>query len=249
MTYEKVNECLACGNQALVEVLKLTDTPLTDAYKADYMEAKCLAKYPLVCEICNHCGHVQLKHQVSPEESYSNYLYASKVTTGLSHAFTEYARSLSKKDSVRVLDIGSNDGSFIKACIEEGHKAYGIEPSDQLARIANENNCPTIADYFTEKVLNKLRARFNGDKFDVITFNNVLANMSAPLEALKLAKNLLKGESSKIYVQTGYHPVQFGKGLFDYIYHEHFSYLSLYTTNKIVSKFGLKIFIMFSINL
>ena len=54
-----------------------------------------------------------------------------------------------------------------------------------------------------------------------------MANIDNPYQALNLAKSLLKSEDSIIAIQTGYHPTLFGKGIFDYIYHEHYSYFNL----------------------
>lgn len=242
MNFKKAIACLACGSQDLVAALELTPTPLTDAYKATSAEAIGMKRYPLKANICKYCGHVQLSILVEPEESYTDYLYVSNLTTGLSQAFQEYAECLSDfKKKIAILDIGSNDGSFIAACQQEGHAAFGVEPSKDLASFANQNGRPTINGYFNQQSLMQLQTDFKMARFDVVSFNNVLANIQSPHEALSLARNILKNNSSRIFVQTGYHPTQFSKGLFDYIYHEHYSYFSLSSIAELARRSKLKI--------
>jgi hypothetical protein len=180
MTVTKINDCLACGSTNIQEVLALTATPLTDSYQFSSVDALAMEKYPLSPRLCLDCGHLQLAHQVSPEESYNNYLYNSQITTGLPDNFRKYARTITTDQSLDILDVGSNDGSFIAACLEQGHNAYGIEPSSALADAANKSGRKTISGYFEKEMVEELYKKYGVLKFDKITFNNVLANIPIP---------------------------------------------------------------------
>jgi len=240
-----VNFCLCCSNKSLITCLELKDTPLTDDYSRNPEESKKKEKFPIIVKLCEVCGHLQLDYQVPPEKSYKNYLYNSKITTGLNKSFVEYANSLMNygdNDFPKfILDVGSNDGSFLEACTQNGFETFGIEPAGGVAEWANKNGRKTINCYFDENTKDKLRENNYPVAFDFITFNNVLANISDPGKSLILANKLLKNDSSTIVVQTGYHPILFTKGLFDYIYHEHFSYFTISSMSHLCKRVGLKI--------
>ena len=237
--------CLCCNSANVEEVLKLADSPLTDAYTKSKDLSLEKKKYPLELYLCKNCSHLQLGFQVPPEKSYKEYIYNSKVTPGLSKSFVQYAETLAKRNSknkkIDLLDIGSNDGSFLEACKNIGFQAIGIEPAKAVANYANELGRKTINAYLDKELKRKLFEKGLCTKFDFITFNNVLANINEPIEAIKIAKLLLKDRDSEIVIQTGYHPLQFSKGLFDYIYHEHFSYFNINSMRAICKQVNLKI--------
>ena len=239
------HECLCCGSKNLQPVFSLVDAPLTDIYLASASESLSLKKYPLNLFLCSDCGHLQLSHQVSPEDSYSNYLYTSNTTIGLKQNFIHYARELKSRFSpspepLRLLDVGSNDGSFLQAARHEGIDAYGVEPTS-VASIAVDNSCPTLNSYFDTEIKSKLKSAGFPTTYHMISFNNVLANIPNPNSALVLAESLLVDQEGIISVQTGYHPTQFGIGLFDYIYHEHYSYFSLCSLAALAYRSDLRV--------
>lgn len=243
MPINKIYRCLCCESELLEEAITFKPCPLTDQYLDTENESIKLKKYNLYSCICKNCGHLQLADQVSVDESYENYIYNSSITSGISNDFLEYADSFKEffddPSKIKLLDVGSNDGSFLGACLSRKIKAFGIEPAKKIAEFANLIKRPTINGYFTKELINKISLITNIEQWDIISFNNVLANLPNPVQQLKLAKSLLKNKESIITVQTGYHPVQFAKGLFDYIYHEHFSYFSKHSLIKLASRADL----------
>lgn len=240
----KVTNCLACGSDNLVPVRKFPDMPLTDAYLKSKVDSLNQHKFPLGLSSCPSCGHLQLDYLVNPEESYSDYLYQSNITPGLSSSFNDYARHLkdsSKNSQLSVLDVGSNDGSFLNSCRLNGLNAYGVEPNSQLASAANQHGLATLQTFFDTHISEKLVATSFPVVYDFITFNNVFANLPDPKSALIQAKSLLNTQGGSIVIQTGYHPEQFGYNLFDYVYHEHYSYFSLSSISALAQSAGLTI--------
>ena len=244
----KICSCLACGSEELIPVLSFPKMPLTDRYMDILQDAESLRSYPLDAYFCSDCTHLQLGFQVDPKESYTEYIYQSGVTPGLTDKFNSYAREVismlakeSANGSLQILDVGSNDGSFIQSLRLLGLSAYGVEPARSLSRMCNENSLPTLNSFFDEAIIDLLDKEGFPTRYDLISFNNVLANVPRPLEALLIAKRLLRDSNSRISIQTGYHPLQFSRGLFDYIYHEHYSYFSLHSMRALASRAGLKI--------
>ncbi len=234
--------CLVCKATDLISALPLEATPLTDKYLSSKEEAIQLQLYPLELLICQKCKHCQLSFFVSPELSYENYLYQSSVTHNLSGNFRQYASDIKSRfnaSQIKLLDIGSNDGSMIAACEIIGIDAMGVEPSPHIAEAANKLGRKTVKGYFNQEICKQISD--SDGLFDVITLNNVLANIQNPEETIRLSRSLLKDAKSEIIIQTGYHPEQFSKGLFDYIYHEHYSYFSISSVRKLAQLTELNI--------
>ena len=236
-------QCVSCNSFDIQFIYNLGSAPLTDAYRQTVRESLLAEHYPLDVFVCLNCGHVQLKYQVDPQLSYQEYFYKSGITHGISTQFQRYAQLITnlyaQDPSVTLLDVGSNDGLFIQACLERNIKAFGIEPSKMLAKFANTNGRPTAHAYFSDNICDSLQDYGFPSKYNVVTFNNVLANIKNPLLALETARLLLVDNESTIIVQTGYHPEQFKKGLFDWTYHEHYSYFSIGSLAHLARRAGL----------
>ena len=187
---------------------------------------------------------MQLDNFVNPEDSYSDYLYQSNITPGLTASFNDYAKSLlsfTEAPQPTILDVGSNDGSFLNSCATEGYLPFGIEPNKYLASSANSHGLNTLQAFFDSETPAKLEQNEFPTSYDFITFNNVFANLSDPKSALVLAKSLLKSDKSSIVIQTGYHPEQFRNQLFDYVYHEHYSYFSVASISALAKSVSLHV--------
>lgn len=243
--FTNVNRCLCCGSASLRIVLDYGLLPLTDNYKTSLEASVEAPLYPLRVLLCGSCSHLQLAYQVSPRLSYSEYRYKTSVTKDLPQQFLDYAFELSKlltaTETPTHLDVGSNDGTFIQACIRNNIRSYGVEPAQHLAETCTYNGLPTAHGYFDTGAREHLASVSFPVEYDCITFNNVLANVPDPLESLATAKKLLKDENSFICIQSGYHPGQFRKGLFDWVYHEHFSYFTLRSIATLARRSGLYI--------
>ena len=239
---QKKNKCVCCGSTSLTTIIKLKPCPLSDNYQDSSVKSLALPYYQCNLQLCDNCGHSQLENFVEPDESYSEYIYKSKVTLGLSNAFEQYSKKVKEicgnVERIELLDIGSNDGSFINSCSSNGINAYGVEPAENLAMACKKAGLKVKQGFFDKNFMLDKDDNFP-EKFDVITFNNVLANITNPQEALITAKKLLRNYDSMIIIQTGYHPLLFSKGLFDYIYHEHFSYFSVKSLNALSERSGL----------
>lgn len=197
-----MRQCLACGGKNLHLVLDLGNQPLAN----NYGETK---KYPLATNGCYDCGHMQLTHSVSPKKLYSHYLYESGTSQTLKDWFDKFA----KKNAVgRVLDIASNDGTFLRSCQKYATSVQGIDPAKNLI----PKDIPTVCDFFGKNT--KLGS------YDTITAFNVIAHTPDPLSIMQGIKNNLNlGGVAHVMTSQG---DQLLTGQFDTIYHEHHSYFT-----------------------
>ena len=111
-------KCRVCGSTKLKEVLNLGKQPWCNNFlkKKDIGKEK---KYPLVLLFCKSCSLVQLNHTVKKEIMFSDHTYLSGITQTLSDHFRKISDDLNKKynkenKKKNILDIGSNDGTFLK---------------------------------------------------------------------------------------------------------------------------------------
>ena len=141
-----------------------------------------------------------------------------------------------KKGSFCV-DIGSNDGTILSILKKNKLKFVGIEPSISIAKYANQKGLKTINSFFNEKVVKKIIKKSKKPVMVLSTYT--FANIKNLKEFLKTVNNLIA--SNGIFViETGYHPKQMENNMFDYFYHEHFSYFSLRSIKYLLNSFGLK---------
>lgn len=214
----KLKRCLACGGKNLHLVLDLGKQPLAN----NYGETK---KYPLATNGCYDCGHMQLTYSVSPKKLYSHYLYESGTSQTLKNWFDDFAEKYARGT---VLDIASNDGTFLRSCKAVGCEVQGIDPAENLI----PDDIPTICAFFDENSAI--------GKFDTITAFNVIAHTPNPLSIMKgIQENLAKDGVAYIMTSQAF---QLFSGQFDTTYHEHHSYFSVESMNILIERAGLRLF-------
>ena len=125
--------CPICLSESSETVLSLAPTPLGDRLTSSPETARALPYYPLDLGLCNGCGHAFLPTVINPAESYSDYFFETGSSPGLSETMQNLAQNLARESlGVRqgfVLDIGSNDGTWLKHFKDLGSDVLGIEPS------------------------------------------------------------------------------------------------------------------------
>jgi len=217
--------------------------PPSNAFLASMSEARHEKRYPLRAKVCEACKLVQVDYDVAPEELFGNYVYFSSYSDEwLAHA-KRYADMARRRFGLRpgslVVELASNDGYLLKNFVDEGIPVLGIDPSDTVARAAGKIGVPTLVEFFGESVARRLASE--GRHADLIIGNNVLAHVPRLNDFVAGIATLLK--------PTGTVTIEFPHLLkliehveFDTIYHEHFSYLSLYSIERVFARHGLRIY-------
>ncbi len=233
--------CRICKGE-IETVINFKPTPFEDDYIGPDLINKEQPLYTLDLAICKKCGYLHLPDLVSPEVTYKNYVYVSAVTVGLRNHYDAYAKEIVDQFQIKaqslVVDLGSNDGSMLSSFKKIGMKVVGIEPATNISKQANLSGIETINDFFTQNVVAQIKESHG--PANVITANYMFANVDDLLTFTRNVEDLLDQEGIFV-IETGYHPEQFKIQMFDYIYHEHFSYFSVEVLKNIFSLCGLEL--------
>ncbi len=237
----KINCCRLCDSKKLSKVFNLGKTPLANSYTKKNLSKK-LKKYPLGLNLCNSCGHLQLTYSIKPDKMFINYLYKTNTSYKNFLHFKNYAskiKKLYKNKNGKILDIASNDGTFLSFFNKKNFFRLGIDPAKNLKKEANKKGIIQIDNFFTKKNSQKIKKKFQ--QFDIITANHVCAHVENLNDFFKGVKNLLKDDGIFIF-EVSYRGSVIKKNTFDTIYHEHLDYHALYPISRFLRKFGLHLF-------
>lgn len=241
--YTKIEACRSCGGTRLTEVLDLGTTPLADGLLTEEDLSRVEPTYPLTCVVCGECGLMQLCEIVEPDELYcGDYPYFSSFSDALlrhSRSNVEeliVARELGAENLV--VELASNDGYLLQYYASHGIPVLGIDPAEGPADTAIARGVPTIKDFFTLELAEKLRAE--GKQADVIHGNNVLAHVPDLNGFVKGIATLLADDG--VAVIECPHVLELIRHCeFDTIYHEHLCYFSVTALRPLFERNGLKL--------
>jgi hypothetical protein len=235
--------CRFCGTPFSHTVVDLGMSPLCENFlRADQLNAM-EPFYPLHVWVCERCFLVQLEEYVSGEEIFTEYAYFSSYSDSwLSHCeryVDQMIRQLDLGPSSQVVEVASNDGYLLQYFVKRGVPALGIEPAANVAKVAVENGVPTLVRFFGRKAAQELRN--DGHAPDLLLGCNVLAQVP-DLNDFVGGLKILLGPKGVITIEFPHLLKTIDGNQFDQIYHEHFSYFSLYSAERIFAGHGLAIF-------
>ena len=233
--------CRGCDGSDLFSALDLGDLPIANELWANQDVTPEI--FPLHLRICNSCGLGQVEDVVTPIRLFRDYRYLSSIST----SFIEHARQfvisvtkdlhIGKKDWV--LEIASNDGYLLQHFLGMGIQVLGVEPAENVAKIAIDAGIPTLNEFFGVDVANSIVTKMGYPK--LVIANNVMAHVPDLQDFIGgLAK--IAGPNTLISVENPSLMNFLESDQFDTIYHEHFSYLTAHSVAKIAEHFGLELF-------
>jgi len=235
--------CRLCHAPLTTSFIDLGMSPLCESFlsadQIDHMEPY----YPLHALVCEKCFLVQLKEYVKPEHIFTEYAYFSSYST----LWVEHARRYCEMIKLRlglgsksqVFEIASNDGYLLRHFLPLGVPVIGIEPAVNVAKAARQKNIPTLVEFFGLKLAQRLVSE--GRQADLIIGNNVLAQVP-DLNDFAAGMVHLLAPNGVITLEVPHLLRLVDENQFDTIYHEHFSYFSLATIDRLAGKHGLKVF-------
>ena len=233
-----------CGTPLTETFVDLGLSPLANSYVPMEKAGQKEAFYPLHARVCPSCYLVQVDDVVPADEIFSaEYAYFSSFSDSwLAHckAYTEKMRAeLDLGPDSLVVEIASNDGYLLQYFVQAGVPVLGIEPSGNTAAEAEKKGVPTLVEFFGEDIAKRLAAE--GKKPNLICSANVLAHVPDINDFIKGVAALLSGDA--VYTVEFPHLLNLINLVqFDTIYHEHYSYLSLVTVEKMFAAAGLRVF-------
>ncbi len=199
--------------------------------------------YPLRVYVCGECFLVQLQEYVSPETIFSDYAYFSSYSDSwLAHAKSysdKMVRLFGLNRKSLVVELASNDGYLLQNFLNLSIPALGIEPAANVAEVAISKGVPTLVKFFGREMATELAA--DGKLADLLLGNNVLAQVP-DLNSFVAGMKILLKRRGVITMEFPHVLRLMQENQFDTIYHEHFSYFSLWTAEKIFAAHGLVLF-------
>jgi SAM-dependent methyltransferase len=197
---------------------------------------------PLGLYVCRGCGHLQLLDVVSPDVQYNNFSYTTSISLGLPEHFRKFAGEVIESTSLpagaMVLEVGSNDGTLLRAFKERGMKVLGVDPARRIAARATESGIETLPTFFTEKLALELRAEHGAA--DLVIANNTFANLD-DLNDFATALRGVLAPSGVFVFETSYGADVVQKTLIDTVYHEHLSYFMVAPLERYFARHGLEL--------
>ncbi|MGK6316182.1 class I SAM-dependent methyltransferase [Neorhizobium sp. DT-125] len=236
--------CRHCGSALRCDFLDLGFAPPSNAYLTAEDLSKPELYFPLRLKVCEECWLVQTEDYASAESLFSaDYAYFSSASKGwLAHA-SRYVETITKRLALdrksMVVEIASNDGYLLKNFVAAGIPCLGIEPTASTAEAAEALGIPVRREFFGEALGRTLATE--GKSADLILGNNVYAHVPDINDFTRGMKAALK-PCGTITLEFPHVMRLIEENQFDTVYHEHFSYLSLYTVGKIFESAGLRVF-------
>jgi len=235
--------CRFCKSELRHTFVDLGMSPLCESYLRSDQLNQMEPFYPLHAFVCEKCFLVQLEEYVSPDHIFTEYAYfSSYAESWLEHCrrYTQQMLGLyALNEASLVVEIASNDGYLLQYFVEENIPVLGIEPAANVAKAAIEKGVPTLMQFFGKQLAAELARE--GKQADLLVGNNVLAQVPDLCDFVAGMKILLKPRG--VLTLEFPHLMQMMEGnQFDTIYHEHFSYFSLLTAEKIFEAHELVLF-------
>src|SRR5882672_7162875 len=235
--------CLFCAEPLRRTFVDLGMSPLCESYLTADQLNQMEPFYPLHVYVCEKCFLVQVQEYVSPEGIFTEYAYFSSYSDSWLAHMKAYAEMITGRlgltSGSRVVELGSNDGYLLQYFVAKSIPVLGIEPAANVAEKAIARGVPTITKLFGRQTARELVA--GGTRADLICGANVLAQVPDVNDFVGGIKLLLK-PGGVVTIEFPHLMRLMAENQFDTIYHEHFSYFSFLTAERIFAAHGLTLF-------
>jgi 2-polyprenyl-3-methyl-5-hydroxy-6-metoxy-1,4-benzoquinol methylase len=236
-------KCRFCGAPVSRTFVDLGVQPLSNAYVDRRAADQAELFYPLHAFVCDECLLVQLAEFASPEKIFSDYAYLSSMSDSWLDHCRSYAANVVERfgfdGSSLVVEVASNDGYLLRFFKDRGIPVLGIEPAANVAAIAEGKGIPSIARFFGTTLAQQLLAE--GRCADLVIGNNVLAHVP-DLNDFVRGLSVLLAPDGVLTMEFPHVARLLEHTQFDTIYHEHFSYFSFATAERVLKAHGLVVF-------
>jgi SAM-dependent methyltransferase len=235
--------CRFCGAPLHHTFVDLGMSPLCESFLSAQQLNQMEPFYPLHVYVCEQCFLVQLEAYVSADEIFTEYAYFSSFAdTWLQHAqryTTQMIDRFHLDGQSQVIEVASNDGYLLQYFVQKQIPALGIEPAVNVAKAAVEKGVPTLVEFFGVDCARRLK--LEGKPADLILGNNVLAQVP-DLNDFVAGLSILLKPHGVITIEFPHLLNLVAESQFDTIYHEHFSYFSFVTVERVFAAHGLTLF-------
>lgn len=233
--------CRLCMKNKLDVIFDFGLIPLGNNLQSSIKDSLSVDNFPLVLVQCSNCKHFQLNFSVDPKILYAtNYTYLSGIGNSFRKHLKEFCNSVlnyycqySLNQKIKVIDIGSNDGTALSFFENQGCEVLGVDPAKTPSRIANDKGIKTLNNFFSSDLAKKIKGKYSC--FDIVISHNVLAHVDDVSDIFDGINIILK-ENGIFVFEIGYFGDLIQKNIFDTIYHEHLDYHSVIALSSFLSK-------------
>jgi SAM-dependent methyltransferase len=235
-------DCRHCSTPLDLVVVDLDSSPPSNAYLSDLTVAE--ADYPLRVLVCQSCWLVQTEDYAAADELFDEeYAYFSSFSASWLEHSRNYVKAMIDRfdldESSCVMEVAANDGYLLQYVLEAGIPCYGVEPTASTAAAARDRGIDIVEEFFGVELGRRLASE--GRRADLTAANNVLAHVPDINDFVGGFAEVLNPDGVSTF-EFPHLAVLVDECLFDTIYHEHYSYLSLLTVERIFAANGLSVF-------
>lgn len=232
-----VEACRVCGSRAIAPVFDLGRQPLANSLRRE--RAEVLPTFPLALCRCDACGTVQLTETVSPEVLFRQYVWVTGTSEGAriySHQFADALSARTRPGARFVIEVASNDGTFLRRFAERGDRVLGVDPARNIAAMAEATGIPTRAEFFGRAVAAQLVAEQG--QADAVFARNVIPHVADVQDVVGGMADCLRPDGTGA-IEFHRADIILDELHYDSIYHEHLCYHSLHSVEWLLRRFDL----------
>ncbi|MFZ1989003.1 MAG: class I SAM-dependent methyltransferase [Alphaproteobacteria bacterium] len=234
--------CRICGSRRVELFLDLGSQPHCNRLIPKEKLAAREPFYPLRVGFCHECTLVQIDTTIPKEDMFSDYPYVSGTTKTLPSHFADTSRRIIEAYKIApgalVIDIGSNDGTWLKQYEPFKMRVLGVEPATNVAELAQLAGVPTLNRFFNEETADLIIA--NAGEADIVTAAGVFFHLEELHSVVRGIKKVL-APNGVFCVQAIYLGGMIENTAFDQVYHEHLCYYTLKSVSRLLGDHGLEV--------
>lgn len=233
--------CRGCSHVPVESLFDLGKVPPVNSFPTAEEVAREQGTLLEVC-VCPQCFLVQLSTLIPPGDLFTEYRYLSAASQTQVRYLEELAAMLAERFSLttdtHILELGSNDGTFLAAFHPWTRRVLGVDPAKNLVPLAAARGVPMVADFLSETTAENIVRNYG--RFDLVLGLNVVAHTPDLLGILRGTRNLLKPEG--MFMMEAVHALQtILRGAYDTVYHEHVYCFSLTALREQFARAGLTV--------
>jgi len=219
------------------EVINIGDSPPANNF-INTLDEKATS-FPLIVDYCSNCHGIQLRHCLEMDELFANYSYMTPDAQSLDDQYKKIINYLKESTilnaEMQCLEIGSNTGRFLKELQPDVKAVLGVEPAENIVKVAQDNGINTICKFFSAAVGEEIYEEHGN--FDIVFARHMFAHNPNPQELIKGANNVMRSKGYFL-IENAYAVDTFLHGEIDQIYHEHMFYFSLQSIKNLMDLHG-----------
>lgn len=235
---KNITSCRGCKSKEIKEFLDLGKQPYANSLLKSPSEKEKF--YPLSLSWCPNCNLVQLNHTADPKELFSNYVWVTATSaTAREYAQVFYDKTLSKIEKGTdgyILELASNDGTFLLPFKKKGYKVLGVDPAKNIVDMAVKNGIPTICKFFGVSSAKKILKKYGPAKLVIV--RNVLPHV-ANLHDFVKGIYISLSDNGLLALEVHYAKNIYQELHYDSIYHEHLCYFTIKSLEQLLNQYKL----------